>query len=169
MVLLDRGTIGRALERLDHELGRRGVRADLHVVGGAVLCLVHETREATKDVDAWFTEPSEVRRAAAAVATEMGLPGGWLNDAAKGYVPESAGFESWAEWPNLSVSVADASTPLAMKVAASRTLEDAEDIRFLARHLNLETSQAVLEVVLSYYPEERLPVRARLLLEEMFS
>jgi hypothetical protein len=55
-----------------------------------------------------------------------------------------------------------------MKCAAARTAEDAADIHFLARKLGLATSQAILDVVLAYYPAERLPVRTRLLVEEMF-
>jgi hypothetical protein len=55
-----------------------------------------------------------------------------------------------------------------MKCAAARTAEDAADIRFLAHHLGLSSSEAILRVVADYFPEERLPVRTRLLLEEMF-
>jgi len=55
-----------------------------------------------------------------------------------------------------------------MKAAAARMAEDASDIRFRADRLALLTSDAVLAVVLSYFPAERLPVRVRLLLEEMF-
>jgi len=54
-----------------------------------------------------------------------------------------------------------------MKCAAARTAEDADDIRFLAERLELSSSDEVLEVVLSYYPADQLPVRTRLLLEEM--
>lgn len=55
-----------------------------------------------------------------------------------------------------------------MKCAAARTAEDAADIRFLADRLGLRTADEVLGMVLAYVPEERLPVRTRLLLEEMF-
>ncbi len=80
---------------LDAELGRRGVKAQLYLVGGAVMCLVHNARSSTRDVDGWFSEPSTVRQAARAVAVELSLPEDWLNDAAKGFIPPGAGFDSW--------------------------------------------------------------------------
>ena len=58
--------------------------------------------------------------------------------------------------------------PVAMKCAAARTAEDGADIRFLAARLGLGSSRAILNVVGEYFPEERLPVRVRLLLEGMF-
>jgi len=109
-----------------------------------------------------------VRAAADEVATELGLDEGWLNDAAKAFVPANAGYEVWRALPNLSVSTVDARTLLAMKAAAARTAEDAADIRFLADHLGLRSADAVLQVVLAYFPAERLPVRVRLLIEELF-
>lgn len=157
-----------ALSRLDERLGARGVKASLYLVGGAVMCLVLDEREATKDVEAWFTEPAAVRIAAREVAAELGLPEDWLNDAAKGFVPEGAGFEVWRSLPHLEILAADNETMLAMKCAAARTEEDANDIRLLARSLHIDSSAAALAVVLRYFPEDRLPVRTRLLLEELF-
>lgn len=165
---LDRETIAEALGRLSRRLEARGERAELFIVGGAVMCLVHKARPSTKDVDGWFSKPEVVRAAAREVASEMQLPENWLNDAAKAFIPANAGYETWQELPALTVSTADARTLLAMKCAAARTVEDTEDIRFLARVLGLCAAGEVLKVVLEYFPEERLPVRVRLLLEEMF-
>jgi hypothetical protein len=168
MALLDRETIIEALNRLNQHLADRGERAELFLVGGAVMCLVHKARPATKDVDAWFTSPQVVRQAAREVAAEMHLDENWLNDAAKAFVPANPGYEAWQALSHLTISTVDARTLLAMKCAAARTEADAEDIRFLAKTLGLQSAAEVLEVVLNYFPADRLPVRVRLLLEEMF-
>jgi hypothetical protein len=132
------------------------------------MCIVLNARASTKDVAGWFTEPQAVRQAARRVAAEMDLPDDWLNDAAKGYIPAGATFERWRSLRSLEVSVADDRTLLAMKCAAARTEEDADDIRTLAARLGLRRSAEVLDVVTGFYPVHRLPVRTRLLIEELF-
>ena len=51
---LTKTDILRLFELLDTELGAKGVQGELYLVGGAVLCLVFDAREATRDVDAFF-------------------------------------------------------------------------------------------------------------------
>lgn len=167
--LLDRPLLRHALERLNEILASRDQLADLYVVGGAVMCLVHDARPATKDVDGWFTNPTEVRAAARQVGEELNLPEAWLNDAAKGFVPPNAGYDKWQKMSHLTVATVDDRTLLAMKYAAARSAEDSDDIRFLflVTRLGLQSSREVLDVVLQYYSADRLPVRTRLLLEEM--
>jgi hypothetical protein len=147
MALLDHEAIVEALRRLNQNLATRGERAEIFLVGGAVMCLVHKARPSTKDVDAWFSNPQVVRAAAREVAAEMELPENWLNDAAKAYVPKNAGYETWRALSNLTISTVDTRTLLAMKCAAARGPEDAEDIRFLAQRLGLHSSEEVLQVV----------------------
>jgi hypothetical protein len=168
MAGLTKAQILDALERLDREIGARGARAELYLVGGAVMCVVLDARPSTKDVDAWFTEPAVVRDAARRVAADLSLPEDWLNDAAKAFVPAGATFERWKSLPHLDISVADERTLLAMKCAAARTTEDSDDIRVLGASLGLKTASDVLAVVTAFYPIDRLPVRTQLLVEEMF-
>lgn len=111
-MLLDADAITAALGALDEYLGRSGVRAELFLVGGAVLCVVHHARPSTRDVDGWFAPAAAVREGAAAVGRDRGLPADWLNDAAKGFLPANVATEC--------------------------------------------------------YPPEQLPIRAQLLVEEMF-
>lgn len=168
MEVLTREQIVLALTKLNERLAAVDVRAECHLVGWAVMCLAFDARPSTRDVDAWFSEPQTVRRAALEVARELDLPEDWPNDAAKAFIPERAGFERWASYSHLEVAIADERTLLAMKCAAARTQEDARDIRLLTDRLRIASVEGVLDVVLAYYPPDRLPVRTRLLLEEMF-
>jgi len=167
-VLLTREQIEDALARLNGELASMDEHADVFLVGGAVMCLVHQAGPSTKDVDAWFSNAQVVRGAVARVAAELSLPDDWLNHAAKGFIPEGAGIDAWRTLSHVTISHASAPTLLAMKCAAARSEEDARDIRFLADHLSLTTAEQVLKVVVQFYPEDRLSVRSRLLVEEMF-
>ena len=57
--------------QLNEELRRRGITGEVYLVGGAVMCLVFDMRESTKDVDAFFRPAKEVREAARRVAREI--------------------------------------------------------------------------------------------------
>lgn len=56
---------------------------------------------------------------------------------------------------------------LAMKVLAARR-RDADDIRLLVGHLGLTTAEGVLAVCAEVFPDEEVPARARLVLEDVF-
>lgn len=57
---------------------------------------------------------------------------------------------------------------MALLTRDERTEEDAADIRVLARELSIRSLPDALAVVEQYYDPDRLPVRSRLLLQEMF-
>ena len=166
--MINKDDIEKAFDGMNAELAKRGVKGEVYLVRGAVMCLAFNARSNTKDVDGWFSPVQIVKEAARAIAVSMGLPDDWLNDAAKAFLPENAAFELWRSWSNLEVSVAEPKTLLAMKCAAARTADDTGDIKFLAGLLGLKKSSDILALLACFYPEDRLPVRSRLLLEEMF-
>jgi len=52
--------IRRLFALLDEELAARGTLGEVYVVGGAVMCLALDARDATRDVDAFFNTTAVV-------------------------------------------------------------------------------------------------------------
>ncbi|MFW6084498.1 MAG: hypothetical protein ACODAA_04735 [Gemmatimonadota bacterium] len=162
--------IHRLFELLDDELRAADVEGELYLVGGAVMCLALEARDATRDVDAVFRPTREIREAAARVADRAGVPRGWLNDAVKGFLGGHGDFDPFLELPNLRVFVARPEYLLAMKCASMRLGEefrDVDDVRYLLRYLNVTSADDALAIVTRYFEEDRLLPKTRLALEEL--
>ena len=137
--------------------------------GGAAMALAYDARRSTRDIDAVFQPHGIVLDEAKAVANELGLPQWWLNEQASVYV--APGGDSAAprvfDHPGLRVSAASPEHPLAMKVLAARR-RDSDDIRLLVKHLGLTTVDEVLALCAEIFPDEEVPGRARLVLEDAF-
>jgi hypothetical protein len=167
--LLDRDTILRAFGKLDSELARRQVRADVFVVGGAAIALAFDTARRTRDVDAVFTNAGVVYEAARTVARRMGLPADWLNDAVRTYVlGEDADATVTYESESLQVSVASAPYVLAMKLLAARAEFDTADIRLLYAALGMTSRDDGLTLLSRYLGDRPVPDATIDLLEAMF-
>ena len=141
-------------------------------MGGAVICLALNARDATRDVDAVFRPAKVVREAAARVAADTGVPVDWLNDAVKGFLSPRGTFDDFLELPHLRVFVAQPRYLLAMKCAAMRLGEefhDIDDVRYLLRYLNITTVAEAMEVVTSYFDESLLLPKTRFALKELLS
>lgn len=160
------------LQALDAELADRGIRGEVYLLGGAVMCLVYDARAATKDVDAYFRPVQEIRAAARRVALADGAPEDWLNDAAKGYLSERGTFAPYLELGHLTIAAATAEYLFAMKCLAMRLgpeFHDEADVRYLLRYLNLTSYQAAVDVLVRFYPLERYPQKTLYALEEILS
>ena len=169
---LTRGDIERLFRKLNSELEGDAVHGDVYLVGGAVMCLVHEARETTRDVDGFFKPAKQLRAAAARVALDEGLPENWLNDAVKGFFSERGTFSVYLQLSHLAVHVADPAYLLAMKCLSARIGEefhDIDDIRYLLRYLNLTAAAEAKAVIERYYPLEKFPQKTLYLLEELFA
>jgi predicted nucleotidyltransferase len=169
-VSLTKADIARLFALLNTELARSEVEGEVYVVGGAVMCIALDARDATRDVDAVFKPAKLVREASARVAAVAGVPQNWLNDAVKGYLGPRGDFDPFLDLSHLRVFVANASYLLAMKCMAMRLSEefhDLDDVRYLLRYLNITDAGEALAVVTSYFDETQIPLRTRLALEEL--
>jgi hypothetical protein len=166
---MQRKEIVAALTALGERLDAQGIEGEVYVVGGAAIAIAFDARRATRDVDAVFEPKREVYEAADEIGETLGLPPGWLNDGAKGFVAGPDGQATTAlEVPGLRVLVASPRILLAMKVLAHRIGEDDEDVRLLARELGLTRADEALAVAEEVYGD-RLDAAARFFVEELFA
>jgi hypothetical protein len=175
-VALTKQDILKALENISDELARQNIQGELCLFGGTVMVLAFAARAATKDVDAIFFPTPIIRKIAEDVGNQTGLPSGWLNGGVKGFI--SAKHEAiegnLPQFPNLRLTMPTPEYLLAMKCLASRIdVGDAQggdvsDIIFLIRYLKLSSVDAVMAVVLQYYPPGKIPLKAQYLVEGLF-
>lgn len=169
-VSLTKADIRRLFALLNAELAVGDVEGEVYVVGGAVMCLALNARDATRDVDAVFKPSTLIREAAVRVAARAAVPANWLNDAVKGYLRPRGEFDPYLDLSNLRVFVAQPSYLLAMKCAAMRLGEefhDLDDVQYLLRYLNISSATEALDVVTKYFDEAQFPPKTRLALEEL--
>lgn len=147
-----------------------GAKAELFLVGGAVMCLAYAARPSTRDIDAVFRPSAQVRRAAARVATRARVDPEWLNDGVKGFMSAQGDFAPFLELDHLRVMVAQPEYLLAMKCLSMRIgaeFRDEDDIRYLLRHLDIRSFERALSIITRYYPAERFPQKTLYALEEL--
>jgi hypothetical protein len=133
VVPLSAGDIKNAFAALSGDLAIRSERAQIAITGGAALVLLFNSRETTKDVDAFFIQPDppRIREAVARVARDLELPEDWLNDAARGYFVAISEGDVVYESPTLIVRAVAIEQLLAMKLAAWRDAIDRGDAALL--------------------------------------
>jgi hypothetical protein len=170
MSALKKKQIDKLLRALSDELGREDIKGELYLVGGAVMCLAFAARPSTNDLDAAFIPATEVRAAAKRVALKLKVKEDWLNDGVKGFLSQKGDFDPYLELSHLQVFVAKAEYLLAMKCLALRIGEefrDIDDVRYLLRHLGIESYNSAIEVIGRYYPQDKFPAKASYVLQEL--
>ena len=166
--MLDSKTILRLFSALNDELRDAGVRGEIGICGGAVMCLVYNARESTKDVDAIFRPTQEIRDASKSVAGKLGVPEDWLNDAAKGYFLSQPPVHDVVELSNLRVWAPQADYMLAMKCVSARfDSHDLDDTKFLLKHIDVKSVEEASAIIEKYYPRKLIPAKTQFLLEEL--
>jgi hypothetical protein len=166
---MGRADLERALTALGERLMRRGVVADLFVVGGAAMAMAYDATRVTRDVDAIFAPHGIVLEESRAVADELGLPPWWLNEQASVYVSgkDDPGKKRVFDHPGLRVMAASPHHIFAMKALAART-RDVDDLRSLAPLAGVESVEDALRLCRDFYPDEAVSSRALGVLQELF-
>jgi hypothetical protein len=168
-VLFGRAEMERAFTALGERLQRRGVVADVFVVGGAAMALAYDATRVTRDIDATFVPHGVVVEEARRVADDLGLPYWWLNEQASIYISgkDDPGKRRVFDHPGLRVSAASPAHVFAMKALAART-RDIDDLRVLADIIGVESANEALQICTDFYPDEQVPERSAAVLQELF-
>jgi len=166
---VDREQILAALKALAALLDERGIEGEMYLVGGAAIALAYDARRSTRDIDAVFEPKMAIYEAADEVARRLGLPVTWLNDAVKGFLAgDDPAASPVLDVPGLRCLAASPRMLLALKVLAHRVGEDEDDVRLLAKRLELRTADEVLAVATEVFGD-RLDTAARFFVEEIFA
>ncbi len=145
-----------------------GIKGEVSLYGGAVMCLIYDARPATKDVDAIFKPTTEIRKAVSKIAERHSLNENWFNDAVKGFCVEHIENVLF-DLPNLTVFVPEPGYLLAMKSIAARDASyDREDVRKLIEIMGLTKPEQVFSIIEKYYPKNQIRPSTQYFIEEIF-
>jgi len=157
------------LHSLNEKLCDKNILADMHLYGGAVMCLAFDARPGTNDIDAVFVPKMEVYNAAKEVADELSLSDHWLNDGVKGFLSENNEVTPFEQLSNLRIYTATEEYMFAMKALSCRTdnVNDMHDIKFLMARMDISTVDQAKEIIYKYYPANRILPKTYYALEEI--
>lgn len=167
---MTRNEIIRALHKLNAVLAKKGINGDIGLYGGAVMSLVYNSRDTTKDVDGIYLPKREMTQAITDVANSMNLEPDWFNDAVKGFISENNDLELFESLSNLNIYVASADYMFAMKCVSCRLddVNELDDIKFLANYLGISNVTDAIEVIERFYPPNQILPKTQYMLEEIF-
>lgn len=153
---------------LSERLASENIKARLFVVGGAAMALAYDRQRSTEDIDALFHPAPELRSIVAELAEEYGLEYDWLNDGAKGFMPNipetpTTVFES----DSVLIQVASPKFLLAMKLLAVRNEQDIDDAVKLYRLAGFTTAEQGIELLEASYPPNLLTPKHNYLTEQI--
>lgn len=178
MAHLTKDDIENGLQGINERARRSAVLIELSVYGGAVLSLVFNAREITRDVDAVVNgDPTLLRRFAAEVAQEQGWPDDWLNDGVKGFRSSKERMRLYEKFSGaaeggLRVIMPTPEYLFAMKCMAMRPdgiegSHDISDIELLADAALIQDAAHALSLIEQFYPASRIPPKVSFGVEEI--
>jgi len=141
------------LEKINEKLEQRKIFGEIIICGGAALTLVYEARNSTRDIDAIFRPKEDLKEIIDEISRENKLDSQWLNDDVAMFTEEFKNLTSseYMKFSNLTVSILDAESLLAMKLVSARPdTYDLSDTIILMKHLNIKEIEEVYETLKKY-------------------
>jgi hypothetical protein len=143
----------RAAHRVGPPSVRQGCRGPAVYRRGAAMAQEFDTRRTTRDIDAVLHPPTTVAEEAASMATELGLPPGWLSAAASPFIPLPDEDPVSLDVEGLQVAISSPANLLAMKMAAGRP-QDLTDLVVLFRHLKIRNPEQAVDIAERMYGDD---------------
>jgi hypothetical protein len=167
--LLGRAELERAFTALGDRLKRRGVVADLFIVGGAAMALAYDAIRVTRDVDALFVPHARSRQGHGLFVEPPGREIDASSRTISVYISgqDDPGKKQVFDHPGLRVMAASPEHIFAMKAIAART-RDVDDLRHLATLTGIATTTEALALCAQFFPDEEISPRANAVLSDLF-
>ena len=138
------------LEEINKKLEERGKFGEIIICGGAALTLIYDARNSTRDIDAVFRPRDDLKEIICEVSRENNLNSQWLNDDVETFAKEfkNLTFSEYKKFNNLTVSVLDAESLLAMKLVSARPdTYDLGDAVVLIKYLGIKNIEKVYDIL----------------------
>jgi predicted nucleotidyltransferase len=166
---LTKDDINNYLHEINDRLQAINKHGEILMAGGAVMTAVFNSRDSTRDIDAYFKPSEEIRKIVEDMANEHGLREDWLNDGVKGFITQEMGQKLYMELSNLSVYTIDAKGLLAMKLTSARYEgSDVDDSLFLMNALRIKDIEQLYQIVKKYTHENQQTVDSSIFIQYVF-
>jgi hypothetical protein len=171
--MLNKEQIVSFLGILNDKLNRNNLIGEIMVYGGAVMCLAHDARNVTYDIDAVFSPKREIEEYIKEIAIEFNLKDDWLNASVAGVrsiSEDKNDFSKFLKFSNLTVYVANPGYMLALKCKSARIdySYDLDDAKFLVNMLGIKSKKEVDKIVLKYFPKEEVDFKVEYFIKLIF-
>lgn len=148
---------------LGERLARRGLEVELCLVGGALMPIAFRADPDSRRPEAMFAPLPTLWQETDALASDEGLPRGWLDSAVRDVISADSRRAGAREWPNVRAFTPSPAYVLAMRCARLHSGDDEDrrevegDVRYLMRLMWLRSFEALLREVEPYFTERQLP------------
>lgn len=169
MDLLSREEMLKHLEELNSRLAGINRSCSITIFGGAAMALVHEARDATRDIDAKFRSSVELRRLIKDISDDFEIDRDWLNNDGEHYITDRMRSSVYLEYSNLTVNTVETDCLLAMKLSSARMdSNDMDDSIYLMDLLDIKSENQLFDLIEKYIDDDNRAGATKFFTSEAF-